>query len=154
MCVWVSICVCAWYGKDVTDSIRAFLAYWNVHDIRNRCCTWWGPSRDNNSASAHEYFRQLTAVLISKDTARLAVDPVNLSLHPGWGCNYYLNEWRENWSVLMRTVEKNETNKNIVHPELNVNRATTWSINLMHVKVNVFKFYLYIDFFFFFVNEK
>lgn len=31
----------------------------------------------------HEYFRQLTAVLISEDTAWLAKDPVNLILNFG-----------------------------------------------------------------------
>lgn len=63
------------------DAIRAFLAHRNVHDIRNRCCTWWGPSRDNNSASVHEYFRQLAAVLIREDTAKLAKKLVNLILN-------------------------------------------------------------------------
>lgn len=79
---WSGVCLdMAQYSRDATDAIRAFLAHRNAHDIRNRCCTWWGPSRDNNSASVHEYFRQLTAVLISKDMARLAKDPINLILN-------------------------------------------------------------------------
>lgn len=70
-------------SSDATDAIGAFLAHGNVHDIWNRCCTWWGPSRDNNSASVHEYFRQLTAVLIGEDTARPAKDPIDLILKSG-----------------------------------------------------------------------
>lgn len=58
--------------------------FWHTETrIRNRCCTWWGPSRDNNSASVHEYFRWLAALLISEDTAKLAKEPIGLTLDFG-----------------------------------------------------------------------
>lgn len=79
---WRGVCLHMVYqSKDATDTIRAFLAHRSVHDIRSRCCTWKGPSRDNNSASVHEYFRQLPAVLISEDRARLAKEQAHLILN-------------------------------------------------------------------------
>lgn len=88
---WSAVCLdMTYYSRDATDAIGAFLAHRSVHDIRNRCCTRWGPSRDNNSASRHEYFRQLTAVLISEDTSRRAKDPINLILNSGGYCNYFI----------------------------------------------------------------
>lgn len=38
---WSAVCLAmAYYSRDATDAIRAFLAHRNAHDIRNRCCTW------------------------------------------------------------------------------------------------------------------